>query len=129
VGEYEDVIVMLIAMTEGGWVELPDELLAKVLELLQAGGSFSQASACATVRLVCAGWKAVHDAMVTRRCMLNGRPPTRPWACWCGGSRQWCRWRYIKSTNTCTEGGVDRHQRVYRWSLVEPAALERTHCD
>jgi hypothetical protein len=53
----------------GGWAELPDELLAKVLELLQAAGQqrglgFSQASA--TVRLVCAGWKAVHDALVTR---------------------------------------------------------------
>ena len=57
-------------MKEGGWAELPDELLAKVLELLQAAGwqegglGFSQTSA--TVRLVCAGWKAVHDALVTR---------------------------------------------------------------
>ena len=57
-------------MTEGGWVELPDELVAKVLELLQAAGQqeggfgFSQASA--TMRLVCAGWKAVHDAVVKR---------------------------------------------------------------
>jgi hypothetical protein len=54
---------------EGGWAELPDELLAKVLELLQAAGQaggfgFSQTSA--TVRLVCAAWKAVHDALVTR---------------------------------------------------------------
>ena len=58
---------------EDGWAELPDELMAKVLELLhaagrsepQAGGfAFSQASA--TVRLVCAGWKAVHDALVMR---------------------------------------------------------------
>jgi hypothetical protein len=53
---------------EGGWAELPDELVAKVLELLQAGQAgglgFSQASA--TVRLVCAAWKAVHDALVTR---------------------------------------------------------------
>ena len=53
---------------EGGWAELPDELLAKVLELLQVAGQagglgFSQV---ATVRLVCAGWKAVHDALVTR---------------------------------------------------------------
>jgi hypothetical protein len=53
----------------GGWAELPDELLAKVLELLQAAGQarglgFSQASA--TVRLVCAAWKAVHDALVMR---------------------------------------------------------------
>jgi hypothetical protein len=58
---------------EGGWAELPDELvekvLAKVLELLQAAGQaggvgFSPSSA--TVRLVCAAWKAVHDALVTR---------------------------------------------------------------
>jgi hypothetical protein len=51
---------------EGGWAELPDELLAKVLELLQVAGQagglgFSQV---ATVRLVCAAWKAVHDALV-----------------------------------------------------------------
>jgi hypothetical protein len=57
-------------VTEGGWTDLPDELVAKVLELLQAAGQqeggfgFSQASA--TVRLVCAGWKAVHDAVVKR---------------------------------------------------------------
>ena len=54
---------------EGGWAELPDELLAKVLELLQAAGQtgglgFSQTSA--TVRLVCVGWKAVHGALVMR---------------------------------------------------------------
>jgi hypothetical protein len=47
-----------------------EELLAKVLELLEAAGwqqgglGFSQTSA--TVRLVCAGWKAMHDALVTR---------------------------------------------------------------
>ena len=61
-------------VTEGGWAELPDELLAKVLELLQAGGrgglGFSRAST--TVRLVCAGWKAVHDALV-RRLVLRGQ--------------------------------------------------------
>ena len=56
-------------MKEGGWAELPDELVEKVLEkvmqLLQAGGvGFSPSSA--TVRLVCAAWKAVHDALVTR---------------------------------------------------------------
>jgi hypothetical protein len=54
------------------WTELPDELFEKVLELLQPAGpskpqdgglGFSQALA---VRLVCAGWKAVHDAMVSR---------------------------------------------------------------
>jgi hypothetical protein len=53
-----------------------EKVLAKVLELLQAAGqagglSFSQASA--TVRLVCAAWKAVHDALVTR---LLLRPQT-----------------------------------------------------
>jgi hypothetical protein len=55
-------------VTEGGWAELPDELVTKVLEkVLQAeegGLGFTQASA--TVRLVSAGWKAVHDALVTR---------------------------------------------------------------
>ena len=56
--------------TEGGWADMREELLAKVLELLEAAGrqqgglGFSQTSA--TVRLVCAGWKAVHDALVTR---------------------------------------------------------------
>jgi hypothetical protein len=51
---------------DGGRAELPDELVAKVLaKLLQEGGfGFTQASA--TVRLVSAGWKAVHDALVTR---------------------------------------------------------------
>jgi hypothetical protein len=37
------------------------------------------------------GWKAVHDALVMRL-VLSRRPPTRPWACWCGGSRRWRRW-------------------------------------
>jgi hypothetical protein len=51
---------------EGGWTELPGELLAKVLELLQAAGQagglgFSPASA--TVR-----W-----------CALGGRPYTMHW--------------------------------------------------
>jgi hypothetical protein len=46
---------------EGGWAELPDELLAKVLEVLQAAGQagglgFSQTSA--TVRLVCVEGRA-----------------------------------------------------------------------
>jgi hypothetical protein len=57
-------------MVKGGWAELPDELVEKVLEQLQAAGrsepqgpfGFSQATA--TVRLVCSGWKSVHDAMV-----------------------------------------------------------------
>jgi hypothetical protein len=52
-------------VTEGGWAELPDELVTKVLAKLQAEGfGFSEASA--TVRLVSPGWKAVHDAPVTR---------------------------------------------------------------
>jgi hypothetical protein len=53
---------------EGGWAELPDELLAKVLELLQVAGQAGGLgfSLVSTVWLVCAGWKAVHDALVTR---------------------------------------------------------------
>jgi hypothetical protein len=50
-----------------GWADLPEELVVKVLEAAgwQEGVlGFSQASA--TVRLVCAGWKAVHDALVMR---------------------------------------------------------------
>ena len=57
-------------MAQTGWAELPDELLAKVLELLQAeegGLGFSKASA--TVRLVCAAWKAAYDALVKRLVM------------------------------------------------------------
>jgi hypothetical protein len=56
----------------GGRDGLPEELLAKVLEAAgwQEGGfGFSQAS----VRLVCTGWKAVYDALVTR---LVLRPET-----------------------------------------------------
>ena len=54
-------------MKEGGWTELPGELLAKVLELLQAAGQqegglwFSQASARC-------GW-----------CAPGGRPYTMRW--------------------------------------------------
>jgi hypothetical protein len=50
-----------------GWADMPEELLAKVLEEAgwQEGGlGFSQASA--TARLVCAGWQAVYDALVRR---------------------------------------------------------------
>jgi uncharacterized protein YceK len=50
-----------------GWADMPEELLAKVLEAAgwQEGGlGFSQASA--TARLVCAGWQAVYDALVRR---------------------------------------------------------------
>ena len=57
-----------------GWADLLEELLAKVLEAAgwQEGAlGFSQASA--TVRLVCAGWTAVHDALVKR---LVLRPET-----------------------------------------------------
>ena len=60
-------------VTEGGWAELSDELMAKVLEMLQAAGrtepqtgGFGFSEASAAVRLVSAGWKAVHDALVTR---------------------------------------------------------------
>ena len=52
---------------EGGWAQLPKELVAKVLELLQAeegGLGFSKPSA--VVRLVCSGWKRLHDALVMR---------------------------------------------------------------
>jgi hypothetical protein len=53
--------------TEGGWANMREELLTKVLEAAgrqQGGLGFSQTSA--TVRLVCAGWKAVHDPLVRR---------------------------------------------------------------
>jgi hypothetical protein len=55
---------------KGRWAELPDELVEKVLEQLQAAGHsepqgpFGLSQATATVRLVCSGWKALHDAMV-----------------------------------------------------------------
>jgi hypothetical protein len=51
--------------TVDGWAEMPEVLLAKVLEAAgwQEGGlGFSRASA--TVLLVCAGWKAEYDALV-----------------------------------------------------------------
>jgi hypothetical protein len=51
--------------TESGWACLPDELLAPALEAagwLVRGLGFSDTSA--TARLVCAAWKAVHDALV-----------------------------------------------------------------
>ena len=60
-------------MEEDGWASMPEELFEKVLEALQPDGpskpedgglGFSRA--LAAVRLVCAAWKAVHDAMVTR---------------------------------------------------------------
>jgi hypothetical protein len=63
-------------VAEDGWAELPDELLAMVLQLLQAAGrsepqegGFGFSQTTATVRLVCSGWKAVHDALVMRLVM------------------------------------------------------------
>ena len=59
-------------VTEGGWADMREELLAMVLENLQAAGqskpegSFGFSVATATVRLVCSGWKAMHDAVVMR---------------------------------------------------------------
>ena len=59
-------------VTEGGWADMREELLSMVLEKLQAAGqsapqgSFGFSDATATVRLVCSGWKAVHDAVVMR---------------------------------------------------------------
>jgi hypothetical protein len=60
-------------MTDDGWAGMAEELFEKVLEVLQPDGpskpqdgglGFSQT--LAAVRLVCAGWKKIHDAMVTR---------------------------------------------------------------
>jgi hypothetical protein len=58
---------------EGGWAELQDELLAKVLEELEwvawqiaSRRGWSGCKASAAVRLVCSGWKAVHDALVMK---------------------------------------------------------------
>jgi hypothetical protein len=68
-------------VNEGGWADLPGDLMAKVLELLQAAGrnepqeggiGFSQATA--TVRLVCAAWQGVHDAMVSRVVLSRQTP-------------------------------------------------------
>jgi hypothetical protein len=67
--------LQLEAVTGGGWAALLEDLLPKILEALQAddqeegkpqeeGLGFSKASA--VVRQVCAGWQAVHDALVTR---------------------------------------------------------------
>jgi hypothetical protein len=65
--------LQLEAVTGGGWARLLEDLLPKILEALQAtertkpqeeGLGFSKASA--VVRQVCAGWQAVHDALVTR---------------------------------------------------------------
>jgi hypothetical protein len=65
--------LQLEAVTGGGWARLLEDLLPKILEALQAternkpqeeGLGFSKASV--VVRQVCAGWQAVHDALVTR---------------------------------------------------------------
>ena len=59
--------------TESLWAELPPELLAKVLEMLPAAeqsapqaGGWRGCKDSAAVRLVCAQWQAVHDALVTK---------------------------------------------------------------
>ena len=75
VEELEEVVAEDTAQSD--WAELPDELVEKVLEMMGAAGpqegglGFSQTSA--TVRLVCAAWKAIHDALVKR---LVLRPAT-----------------------------------------------------
>jgi hypothetical protein len=72
-----------------------------VLELLEAAGrqegglGFSQTSA--TVRLVCAGWKAVYDALV-KRLVLRWQTTDEAVACWCGASLRWRRWRSRATT-------------------------------
>jgi hypothetical protein len=82
--------------TEGGWADMPEELMAKVLELLEAAGwqqgglGFSQTSA--TVRLVCAGWKAVHDALVTRL-VLRRQTTDEVMRMLVQSFPRWCRWR------------------------------------
>jgi hypothetical protein len=67
-----------VATHKGEWAELPPELLMKVLEaggwLLETlddvkqeeAGGWAGCKSSPAVRLVCAKWKAVHDAMVTR---------------------------------------------------------------
>jgi hypothetical protein len=72
-GDVEELEEVAADAAQSDWAELPDELVEKVLELLHAAGrsepqdeglGFFRASA--TMRLVCAAWKAVHDAMVER---------------------------------------------------------------
>jgi hypothetical protein len=69
VEELEEVVAEDTAQSD--WAELHDELVEKALEMLEAAGrsepqegvlGFFQTSA--TVRLVCAAWKSVHDALV-----------------------------------------------------------------
>jgi hypothetical protein len=52
--------------TESLWAELPEELQVKVLAALPADWYRGCKNDSAAVRLVCSGWKAVHDAMVMK---------------------------------------------------------------
>jgi hypothetical protein len=64
-----DVAAVDVSTESGSWAYLPKELMAKVLELLQAAEQKAPQRWCkasATLRLVCSGWKAVHDALVMR---------------------------------------------------------------
>jgi hypothetical protein len=64
-------------MTDDGWAGMSEELLEKVLEVLLGrkpkDGGLGFSLTLAAVRLVCAGWQKIHDAMVTR---LVLRPQT-----------------------------------------------------
>jgi hypothetical protein len=58
---------------DSGGADLPEQLLRKVLEALQAveqcapqDGGWGACKAPATVRLVCSGWKCRYDALVMR---------------------------------------------------------------
>ena len=84
--ELEEVAAEDAAQSD--WAELPDELVEKVLEMLEAAGQsepqegglgFSRTSA--TVRLVCAAWKVVHDALV-KRLVLSSWTTDEAMACW-----------------------------------------------
>ena len=94
-------------MTEAGWAELPDELVEKVLELLQASGQsepqeggFGFSQVTATLRLVCAGWKAVHDAMVTQL-VLRWQTTDEAMGMLARRFRRWCRWRARATDGAC----------------------------
>jgi hypothetical protein len=63
----------------------------------QRDGGLGFFRATATMRLVCTGWKAVHDAMV-KRLVLRPVTTDEAWACWCDGSRRWRRWRLSMDT-------------------------------
>jgi hypothetical protein len=75
---------------ESGWMVLPEDLLPKVLEALQAAeqcapqdGGWGGCKAPATVRLVSSGWKCRHDAM-TMRLLLRQEANAEGRACWRG---------------------------------------------